>query len=742
MPGCVGKGAMTKLEWALRLASEGFYIFPIAAGRKDPPALKGWQQAATRHEERIREWWFLDPDFNIGIYTGLFMDHEALLVIDVDIKGGKNGFEELLRHELEGRELPQTRSHSTATGGRHLFFTVPTPVRQGANILGPGLDIRSQGGYVVAPGSRLPAGTYLEHFDHPVAPAPQWLIDACGTRTDGAVQRIGHASVTPAVPINHDAANARGLWYLTHEAPLAVEGQGGDQTTFTVACRLKEFGVLKDTAIVLMMDAWNARCSPPWSREDLAIKVRNAYAYSKNSIGAEAPEVAFAEAPIEAGKELHPYAKMNLDHAFVVAGGGAHILWETSDQNLNGTVEHLDIGAFKAKFAPHKIRIGKSEKPIAAEWMEWEGRRSYDGIIFSPGQDKEVSVGVNGSRKTYFNLWRGFTCAPAPTGSTHISLDQFLEHTRRNVCGGDDALNRWLLGYFAHLVQRPWEKPLVALVFRGGKGTGKNACIERVGSLLGRHFLLTSNRRYLVGNFNGHLENCLMFALDEAFWSGDKQAEGVLKDLITGRDHVIEHKGKEPYSVANKTRVVILGNEDWLIPASHDERRFAFFDVGDGRKQDRAFFQGMREGMEAGGYPVLLRFLLDYDLTGLDFNNAPATTGLADQKLHSMNPFYQWWHRCISEGRIVGSEFEQWPETIECERFSLAFQRHAKDRRITLWMHEDARMGKLLKTCAPSVTRTKGREGVSTGYLYKLPSLQQCRVEWGAFIQHSGQWED
>ncbi len=433
---------------------------------------------------------------------------------------------------------------------------------------------------------------------------------------------------------------------------------------------------------------------------------------------------------------------MNLDHAFVVAGGGAHILWETSDQHLNGTVEHLDIGAFKAKWAPYKIRIGKSEKPIASEWMEWKGRRSYDGIIFSPGQEKEVSVGVNGSRKTYFNLWRGFTCAPAPAGATHSSLDQFLEHTRRNVCGGDDALNRWLLGYFAHLVQRPWEKPLVALVFRGGKGTGKNACIERVGSLLGRHFLLTSNRRYLVGNFNGHLENCLMFALDEAFWSGDKQAEGVLKDLITGRDHVIEHKGKEPYSVANKTRVVIIGNEDWLIPASHDERRFAFFDVGDGRKQDRAFFQGMREGMEAGGYPVLLRFLLDYDLTGLDFNNAPATTGLADQKLHSMNPFYQWWHRCISEGRIVGSEFEQWPETIECERFSLAFQRHTKDRRITLWMHEDARMGKLLKTCAPSVTRTKEREGVGTGYIYKLPSIQQCRKEWGAFIQHSGQWED
>lgn len=280
VPGRLGKGAMTNLEWALRLAALGFYVFPIVAGRKDPPALKGWQDAATRDEDRIREWWFLDPDFNIGIFTGRFGENRALLVVDVDVKGGKNGFEELLRHELEGRELPQTRSHSTATGGRHLFFSVPTPVRQGANVIGPGLDIRSQGGYVVAPGSCLPAGTYLEHFDHPVAPAPQWLIDACGSG-ERAIQRVGHASVTPAVPINHDAANARGLWYLEHEAPVAIEGQGGDQTTFTVACRLKEFGILKDTAIVLMMDAWNARCSPPWSREDLAIKVRNAYAYSK-----------------------------------------------------------------------------------------------------------------------------------------------------------------------------------------------------------------------------------------------------------------------------------------------------------------------------------------------------------------------------------------------------------------------------------------------------------------------------
>ena len=737
---------MSALASALKLAALGFFIFPITPGRKDPPALKGWQEAATRSPAQIEEWWFLDPDFNIGIFTGRFGEGgQALLVVDIDKKGVKNGYEELLRLELEGRELPQTRSHSTPSGGRHLFFVVPTPVRQGANVIGPGLDIRSRGGYVVAPGSCITgAGIYVEYESNPVAQAPQWLIDACGT--DGAVQRVGHASLSAAPPaaINQDAATLRALRYLTHEAPLAVEGQGGDQTTFAVAARVKDLGVVQSAAVELIAGVWNDRCSPPWSIDALRDKVKNAYAYGRNPAGVDAPEVSFPNTPplTEEHEELHPYAKMNVDHAFVVAGGGAHILWETSDQNLNGTVEHLDIGAFKVKFAPHKIRIGKSEKPIASEWLEWKGRRSYDGIIFAPGQEKEVATGINGSRKNYFNLWRGFTYSPAVSRNAHPALDQFLEHTRRNVCGDNESLYRWILGYFAHLVQRPWEKPLVALVFRGGKGTGKNACVERVGSLLGRHFLLTSNRRYLVGNFNGHLENCLMFALDEAFWSGDKQAEGVLKDLITGRDHVIEHKGKEPYAVANKTRVIIIGNEDWLIPASHDERRFAFFDVGDGRKQDRTFFQSMREGMEKDGYPVLLRYLLDFDISGLDFNEAPSTQGLADQKLHSMNPFHQWWHRCVTEGRIVGSEFEAWPESIDCERFSLAFQRYAKERRATLWMHEDARIGKLLKMCAPSVMKTKAREGAATGYVFKLPPVQQCREEWERFIQHVGEWED
>lgn len=525
--------------------------------------------------------------------------------------------------------------------------------------------------------------------------------------------------------------------YLKSEAPIAIQGQAGDAVTYKVAQTCKDFGAWPAMVAALMAEHWNPRCAPPWDGAELQRKVENAFAYGKHSIGISAPEAAFTPVDVErsvltAPEHPHPLDALNKEYAFVIAGGGAHILYETTDVSATGVVEHINLDAFKQKYAPVKMQIGDKTKSIAAIWLEWKKRRSYDGIVFQPGQQKDI---VTDGNKKFFNLWRGFSVEPAETGSTHPSVGMFLEHLHVNVCKGDHALSQWLINYFAHLIQRPHEKPLVALVFRGGKGVGKNALIERVGHLLGRHFLLTSNRRYLLGNFNGHLESCLLFALDEAFWSGDKQAEGVIKDLITGREHVIEHKGKEPYTVANRTRVVIIGNEDWLVPASPDERRYAVFDVGEGRKQDRAFFKAMREGMERGGYSVLLRYLLDVDLSKADVNHAPITQGLQDQKLHSMGPIFQWWAQCIEDETIVGSDFVGWPGTVETESMKRAFMRYVKDHGLKLWHHEDTRFFKLLRACCPSLERRRAREGDNRlVYVYSVPALPTALVEWNRYV--------
>lgn len=558
----------------------------------------------------------------------------------------------------------------------------------------------------------------------------------------------------PPVAVDTDAAAQRAIHYLTKEAPEAVEGAAGDETTLFVANKVLDYGVPESDAVDLMLDHWNERCQPPWAPDDLAVKVGNAARYRHSRIGSAAPEAQFEAVQPQAGAagaegetddaNAHPFDRLNRNYAFVLTGTGHHILWETTDERGRFALRHLSETSFHKAHAAQTMTIetqkGSKAVPVTKLWMEHERRRSYKGICFMPGRD---------APSDWYNLWRGFTVEPLPEGEPATdeaawALDAWLEHARENVCQGDRALFKWLIGFFAHMIQRPWEKPLVALVFRGGKGTGKNALVDRVGALLGSHYMLSSNRRYLVGNFNGHLERLLMFALDEAFWSGDKQAEGQLKDLITGRVHVIEHKGEEPYEVDNLTRVVIIGNEDWLVPATADERRFAVFDVGDGRKQDKRFFHRMRVAMERhGGYRLLLRYLLDLDISAIDVNQAPATQGLLDQKTQSLEPLQQWWLDCLLEGEVQGSDFAGgWPDSVETERLRAALRRYFRDRNVRARVPSAQGFGLELRRVAPGVKRKRIRQGDTLRYAYTMPLLDVAREEWDQYIGHKTDWPD
>jgi hypothetical protein len=90
------------------------------------------------------------------------------------------------------------------------------------------------------------------------------------------------------------AAVDRAVAYLEREAPRAVEGEGGDLTTFKVAANLKDFGVSAEMAVDLMVMHWNDQCSPPWDADELKVKIDNAYAYGARAPGAYSPEVDFA----------------------------------------------------------------------------------------------------------------------------------------------------------------------------------------------------------------------------------------------------------------------------------------------------------------------------------------------------------------------------------------------------------------------------------------------------------------
>src|SRR5215510_2916183 len=259
--------------------------------------------------------------------------------------------------------------------------------------------------------------------------------------------------------------------------------------------------------------------------------------------------------------------RLNKEYALVLIGDKVAILREKGDE-----FQILSVVAFREWLRPYFKFIDKEAIPLASYWLQHTDRRQYEGIIFAPGRD------IPG----YYNLWRGFAVQPKPG-----DCSKFKAHLKDNICRGDESLYLWVFGWYADIFQHPEEKCGTSIVMRGRQGVGKTKVAEVIGSLLHKkHFALVDQPRYVTGQFNSHLASCLLLHADEAFWAGDLKAEGKLKGIITGKDHYIEYKGKEPLLVANYIRLSISGNHAWQVPAGWDERRFATLDVGEKHKQD------------------------------------------------------------------------------------------------------------------------------------------------------------
>lgn len=282
---------MSMLDAALKLVSQGFYVFPCHPDGKTP-IYKGWQNQATNKPEEVRKLWTdfagRECDYNIGIFTSRFGDNEALVAIDVDNKGEKKGDEQLLKLELEGKELPPTFEQITPTGGRHLLYRVKEPVGNGVNKIAPGIDTRSKGGYVLGAGSKINGAVYTA-IQRALLPPPDWVLSLCGRKTQEK-QNVLHLEM-----FDQARAVSRAIHYLEHEAPVSVQGAGGDHTAFVVAAKLKDLGVPRIDAVPLLMGHWNERCQPPWSPEELDVKVSNGYQYSSNPFGTDALEAQFSK---------------------------------------------------------------------------------------------------------------------------------------------------------------------------------------------------------------------------------------------------------------------------------------------------------------------------------------------------------------------------------------------------------------------------------------------------------------
>lgn len=375
-------------------------------------------------------------------------------------------------------------------------------------------------------------------------------------------------------------------------------------------------------------------------------------------------------------------ADFNERYMVVNEAGRAVIYIPTYDPILNRRhFVRITFEDFKRLYLNRRIRVGEDDKgrPIikraADVWLNHADRRQYiGGVVFDPSGRH--------MRADTLNLWQRFAVQPRP-GDWSLMKD----HIRSIVCLNDEGRFQYVMGWMARLVQRPAEQGHTAIVMKGGEGTGKGIVARALLKIMGQHGLAISNAKHLVGNFNGHLRDAVLLFADEAFFAGDRAHVGVLKSIITEPYLTIEAKHQNAVQVSNFLHVMMASNDDWVVPASLDSRRFLVLNVSEAKKGDYNHFQAIDDQMESSGYAAMLHELLNRDISTFNVRNVPVTDGLHEQRKLSLPTAEAWWMDCLQRGYVFRSklgledEFARWHDELSTELLYASYTEYAQQHR-------------------------------------------------------------
>nr|WP_246340053.1 primase-helicase family protein [Ancylobacter tetraedralis] len=270
-------------------------------------------------------------------------------------------------------------------------------------------------------------------------------------------------------------------------------------------------------------------------------------------------------------------------------------------------------------------------------------------------------------------------------------------------------------------------------------GTGKTKIGEVIGGLISAHYFAVDDPRYVTGQFNAHMASCIFLQAEEAVWAGDKAAEGRLKGLVTSKFQMIEAKGIDPIRIDNFVRLLMTSNEDWVVPAGKDERRFCVLDVHPRCAQNTDYFREMDEELDNGGREALLHDLLHFDLSTVDLRKIPRTEGLLEQKLRSLDSVESWWFERLTTGTTTRTG-EYWLTEISADVMFSDYL-DASEKIGIRRKAEATAVGMKLRKLVPGIKRTRLTWEVAAGvfkrtWCYVLPELDACRE---AFVTELGQ---
>jgi hypothetical protein len=480
------------------------------------------------------------------------------------------------------------------------------------------------------------------------------VVDVIENNCQEKIRGNATVGITIECPFDEDHST---VGDLNDSACFAVNASDAVGEIFTISCRHNS---CRDKTV---LDMLGKMLKESWFN---ATVLDDGRYYDDSRVEAKSPKA--RSTPLPGGiYEDMPGLMEDLSSLVCVLLGGdkVRLILEKGDEFE--IVSTADAGVWLAKYRL-SIEKGKKVIPGLPLYLSWPERVEFEGITSDPTLPRREG--------RIYTTWRGFTCAPAPGDWSLIR-----NHIRDVICAGDEGNFVWLMSWMAQMLQHPEVKLGTAVVLRGTRGCGKTTLGQILRKIIGSiHSRKVSHESHVTGKFNRHIRDCLFLLVEEGVWGGNKVAEGVLKDLITGDTAMIEAKHMNAIEFPNYTRVLITSNEDWIIPAGKSERRFLVLDVMDlfeGLSEEdparAAYFDPIYRQMNEGGLQAMMSELLEWDWLQVNLRQPPMTDGLRAQMAQTFTDDQQWLLDALIQGgftdrkgeRIAGSS--EWEVDVALE---------------------------------------------------------------------------
>ena len=327
---------------------------------------------------------------------------------------------------------------------------------------------------------------------------PSELADILGAEFEKLPEQTSNGALVLAKssPVHIDLSDLD-KWQLTadlreiiREGRLVDRPKSQDDSRsawlFQCVCDLLRLGVPEETVLSLITDpAYKISAS-------ILDKGHRAHDYAQRQI--ERAQAVTADPILE---------ELNSRHAVVENFGSKAVVFTFEE---DGTVFHRSFEDFRKGHDHIPVRPPGQDRRVGRGryFIEHTHRRQYLRAEFLPGLEAPEGV---------LNLFHGFSTQPKDG-----ICDRFWNFVIDVICADNEKTADWLFSYLAHMFQKPWDPPEVAIVLRGRQGVGKNFFVEHVGSIIEQYSLTVTNPKHLVGSFNRHLMDKLLVFADEAFF--------------------------------------------------------------------------------------------------------------------------------------------------------------------------------------------------------------------------------